>query len=198
MAGKKYIALVNGVRTETASNDTSAGATDAGKIVALNSSGVLDPSIVNSKTTSAGAGDSGKVPALGSGGRLDLSFMPTGVGPDTSLIATSETLAAGDLVNIWDNAGTAEVRKADATTAGKEAHGFVLASFTHPTSAVVYFEGSNDAVTGRTPGKQYLSTTAGGTSATPPSGSGNVIQVVGFATSATNVNFQASDIDVLA
>ena len=198
MAAKKYLALVNGVRTETSSIDSSAGAGDAGKIVAVNTSGVLDATIINSKTTSAGAGDTGKIPALDSSGKLDNSFMPSGIGPDTSAIATSETLAAGDKVNIWNNGGTANVRKADASSAGKEAHGFVLAAFTHPTSATVYFEGSNTGVSGRTPGKQYLSTTAGTTTTTPPSGSGNVIQVVGFATSATNINFQAGDIDVLA
>jgi len=78
-------------------------------------------------------------------------------------------------VNIWDSTG-AKVRKADATVAGKEAHGFVKAVFTHPTTATVYFEGSNDQVTGLTPGVQFLQTTAGLAGATAPSAAGNVVQ----------------------
>ncbi len=197
MAVNKYITNNNGVLTEVTAPTTSAGAGDSGKIVALNASGVLDASIVNSKTTSAGAGDSGKLPALNAAGVLDTSFMPTGIGADTAAIATSESLAAGDLVNIWNSTG-AKVRKADATSVGKEAHGYVLASFIHPTTATVYFEGNNSSVSGLTPGKQFLATTAGTASITAPSGSGNVVQSVGFATSATNLNFQSGNNFVLA
>lgn len=198
MPGNKYLSNNAGTTTEIASVNSSSGAGDANKIVSLNASGVLDATIVNSKTTSAGAGDSGKLPALDGSGRLDTSFMPVGIGADTAAIATSETLAAGDLVNIWNNGGTANVRKADATTSGKEAMGFVLSAFTHPTTATVYFEGSNTAVSGRTPGVQFLSTTAGSTTTTAPSSSGNVVQRVGVATSATNINFQWNSPIVLA
>ncbi len=197
MAVNKYITNNAGVLTEVTAPTTSAGAADSGKIVALNASGVLDASIVNSKTTSAGAGDSGKLPALNAAGVLDTSFMPTGIAADTAAIATSESLAAGDLVNIWNSTG-AKVRKADATSVGKEAHGFVLAAFTHPTTATVYFEGNNSSVSGLTPGKQFLTTTSGTASTTAPSGSGNVVQGVGYATSATNLNFQSGLPVVLA
>ena len=174
------------------SKTTSAGAGDSGKLPALNASGVLDSTIVNSKTTSAGAGDSAKVVALDGTGRIDTSMMPVGVGADTSTIATSETLAAGDLVNIWNNAGTANVRKADGSVSGKEAQGFVLAAFTHPTTATVYFEGTNTQVTSLTPGLQYLSgTVAGKCTNAAATGTGKVVQVVGFATSATSMNFQS-------
>ena len=147
--------------------------------------------------TSAGAGDAGKIPALDASGRFDNSMMPTGIGADTQAIATSETLAAGDWVNVWNSTG-AKVRKADATVAGKEAHGFVLAAFTHPTTATVYFEGTNTGVTGQTPGVIFLSTTAGQGTSTAPSSAGNVVQRIGFATSATTVNFTAGDPVVLA
>lgn len=148
-------------------------------------------------TTSAGAGDSGKGIALDAAGRLDTSFMPTGIGADTASIVSSENLAAGDLVNIWNSTG-AKVRKADATTSGKEAHGFVLASVTAPAAATVYFEGNDTGVTGLTPGPQYLSTTAGLATVTAPSASGNVVQRVGFATAAANLNFQSQAPVVLA
>jgi hypothetical protein len=168
MTGNKYIANSSGIRIEVAAAQTSAGIADAGKIIALDANGLLDTSV-----------------------------MPSGIGADTAAIATSESLAAGDLVNIWNSSG-AKVRKTDATTAGKEAHGFVLAVFTHPTTAIVYFEGNNNQVTGLTPGKQYLSTTPGLATATAPIASGNIVQAVGFATSATNLNFQAGEPVTLA
>jgi hypothetical protein len=147
--------------------------------------------------TSAGAGDAGKIPAVDSTGKLDNSFMPTGIGPDTAVITASEALAAGDLVNVWNSTG-AKVRKADATVAGKEAHGFVLAAVLNGAAATVYFEGSNTGVTGLTPGKQFLSTSAGLATTTAPSGSGNVVQIVGFATAAAVLNFQSGQPIVLA
>ena len=91
-------------------------------------------------TTSTGAPDDGKLVALDATGKIDLSMMPTGIGPDTATVQASEALAAGDVVNIWNNAGAFRVRKADATVAGKEAHGFVLASVLLGANALVYFE----------------------------------------------------------
>lgn len=147
--------------------------------------------------TSAGAGDAGKIPALDAAGRLDNSMMPVGLGADTASVTTSEALAAGDLVNIWNSTG-AKARKADATVAGKEAHGFVLSAVSSGASATVYFEGTNTGVTGLTPGVNYLSTTAGTATATAPSGSGNVVQRVGFATAAAALNFDSGTPIVLA
>lgn len=150
------------------------------------------------KQSSAGAGDAGKIPALDAAGRLDNSMMPVGIGADTQSIVSSENLAAGDLVNIWSDVGVFKVRKADASAAGKEAHGFVLAAVTAPASATVYFEGNNTQVTGLTPGPKFLSTTPGLSTATAPSAAGNVVQRVGFASSATNLNFTSGDPVVLA
>ena len=190
-SGVLALSIVNG-------KNTSAGAGDAGKLAAFNASGFLDSTIVNSKTTSAGAGDTGKLTALDAAGKLDITFMPTGIGPDTAVITTSEILSAGDLVNVWNSAG-AKVRKADGTTAGKEAHGFVLAGFGSGASATVYFEGSNTGVTGLTPGQQWLSGAAAGLAvAAAPSGTGKTVQKVGFATSATSLNFQAGEPITLA
>lgn len=147
--------------------------------------------------TSAGAGNAGDIPALDGAGRLDSSLMPVGIGADTQSITTSEALAAGDLVNIHNSTG-AKARKADATTAGKEAHGFVLASAGSGAAATVYFEGTITGLTGLTPGNQFLATTAGTSDETPPNTSGNVIQKVGVATSATTLNFEPGPVVVLA
>lgn len=187
----KFIINNAGTLTENNALTTSAGAGDAQKLPALNASGILDLTIINAKNTSAGAGDATKIPSLDGTGRLDASFMPVGIGADTAAIVASEILAAGDLVNVWNNAGTSNARKADASTIGKEAHGFVLAGFAAAATATVYFEGTNTQVTSLTPGVQYLSgTTPGKSSTTPASGTGKIVQVVGLATSATNMNFQ--------
>lgn len=160
MAAKKFLRLVNGVLTEIFGVQASAGAGNAGDLVSLDDSG-----------------------------RIDNSMMPVGIGADTSTISASETLAAGDWVNVWNNSG-AKVRKADATTAGKEAHGFVLAAVTSGNPATVYFEGTNTQVSGQTPGPVFLQTTAGVGGPTVPSASGNVVQQIGVAVSATAVNFE--------
>lgn len=163
MAAKKFLRLVSGVITEALGVQTSTGAPNAGDIAALDDTG-----------------------------RLDNSVMPVGIGADTQAIITSEALAAGDFVNIWNSTG-AKARKADATVAGKEAHGFVLAVATLGASATVYFEGTNTQVTGQTPGPAYLQIVAGKGGATVPSAAGNVVQRVGIAISATSINFEYSD-----
>lgn len=138
-----------------------------------------------------GAPSADKIPALDGNGRLDASMMPTGIGADTAVIQASEALAAGDLVNVH-NSGGARVRKADASTVGKEAHGFVLAGVGSGANATVYFEGANGQVTGLTPGVVYLSTTPGLATNTVPTAPGNVVQRVGLATAATSLNFESS------
>lgn len=161
MAAKKFLRLVAGVLTEVFGVQTSAGAANAGDLVSLDDTG-----------------------------RIDNTMMPVGIGADTAIIPTSEALAAGDWVNIWNSTG-AKARKADGTVAGKEAHGFVLAAVTSGGNATVYFEGTNTQVSGQTPGAVFLSTTAGQGTTTPPSATGNVVQRIGFAVSATAVNFQS-------
>ncbi|XXQ53892.1 hypothetical protein ACA040_002574 [Xenophilus aerolatus] len=193
----KHLKQVNGVLTEDTTLTTSAGAGDANKVPALNANGVLDLTITNGKTSSAGAGDANKLVALDGAGRIDPTMMPVGIGADTASIQASEAIAAGDFVNIW-NSGGARVRKADATAAGKEAHGFVLAAVASGANATVYFEGSNTGVSGVTPGLVFLQTTAGQAGAAVPNASGNVVQRLGIATSATSINFEAAQPIVLA
>ena len=211
-----------GTLTEETTLTTSAGAGDANKVPALNAAGILDdsilnasaasgankvvkqtaagiidPTILNAKASSAGAGDAGKIAQLDSAGRLDATMMPVGIGADTASVTTSEALAAGDFVNIWNSSG-AKARKADATVAGKEAHGFVLTAAASGSQATVYFEGTNTQVSGQTPGPVYLQTTAGTGGATIPGASGNVVQNLGVALSATEVNFERGAPVVLA
>ena len=160
-------------------------------------SGVI--SELEALVTSAGAGDAGKIPALDATGKLDNTLMPVGIGADTKILPASENLAAGDLVNVWNDSGTAKARKADATTAGKEANGFVLSAVTLGNNATVYFDGTDTQLSSLTPGAvYYLATTAGGVTDTPPSGSGNVLQRVGRALSATELTFEPGEPITLA
>lgn len=169
----------------------------AGDKFLYNNAGTITEKVSNQ--VSAGAGDAGKIVALDSTGRIDNSMMPVGIGADTQVVVTSEALAAGDVVNIWNNAGTPNARKADASVTGKEGMGFVLAAVTSGGNATVYFEGTDTQVTGQTAGVVYLSaTTPGKTTSTAPSASGQVVQRIGYAVSATAVNFNAAVPIVLA
>ena len=165
MANQTFLTIVNGVKT-----------------------------LASALVTSTGASDAGKIPALDASGRLDGSVMPVGLGADTKAVVTSEALAAGALVSIYDVSGTPTARNADATTPGKPAVGFVLAAVASGGTATVYFEGTITGLTGLTAGtRMYLDTTAGRVTATAPSASGNAVQFVGQAVSATEVSFEPSD-----
>jgi hypothetical protein len=195
---KKFLKQSNGALAEEAALTTSAGAGDAHKIPALNASGVLDISIINGKAVSAGAADAGKPIVANGSGKLDETMLPTGIGADVASIVTSEALIAGDYINVWSDGGVFKVRKADATVEGKHAMGFVKSAVASGAAATVYFEGTNDQVTGQVPGDVFLQITAGRGAATVPSASGNVVQRLGFAVSATAVNFHAGVRTVLA
>ena len=168
----------------------------AGNKYLKNSSGTITEQ--EASQSSAGAGDAGKIVALDATGKIDSTMMPTGIGADTALISASENLTAGDFVNIYNSSG-AKCRKADASTSGKEAHGFVLSGVTSGNNATVYFEGSNTQVTGQTPGVVFLSASVpGAATSTAPSAAGNVVQRIGFATGTTAINFQCQVPVVLA
>lgn len=175
MAGKKYLKLdtTTGRPTQQASVDASAGAGNAGDIVALDSSG-----------------------------RIDITMMPTGIGSSAATIVASEALSAGDLVNVYDNSGTRTIRKANATDATKPAHGFVLLSVSSSANGTVYFDGQNTAIPIGTfvaadVGKMlFLNTIAGGVTITPPVSPGNIVQPLGAIISvgaAVAFDFQAND-----
>lgn len=171
----------------------------ADKFISVNASG--DLAEIEATVTSAGAGNAGDVVALDGTGRLDNSVMPVGIGAETKSLVTSESLAAGDLVNIWDDTGTEKARKADASAAsgGKRAHGFVLSAVTAPAAATVYLEGTITGLTALTRGDEYfLDSTAGAATATPPTTSGYTLQRIGVAISATEITFEPSQIIIRA
>lgn len=139
-----------------------------------------------------GSGYEGKIVALSTtAGLLDATMLPSGIGAATTSIATSESLSAGDIVNIYNDAGTPKARKANAVDANKPACGFVLAGVTSPSNAVVYTDGLITGLSALVPGtRRYLSeSTPGLTTATPPTGAGQVVAGVGRAVTATTMMF---------
>lgn len=145
-----------------------------------------------------GAGQANKLVALDLSGRLDQTMMPTGIGAETAALEAFGALSAGDLVNVFNDAGVMKVRRADASTGVAPANGFVLAAFTAGQTATVYFAGLNSQVTGLTPGLHYLSTTPGASNHVAPAASGNVVQRIGTALNSTTLFFNPQDPILLA
>lgn len=137
MAASKYITLISGRDTLKAATVVSTGATNDGDIIALDSTG-----------------------------KIDLSMLPAGVAPDVKVMNSTEALSAGSYVNIYNVAGVQNCRLADKSN-DRPAHGFVLASVSSGTNATIYFEGSNSGLTSLTPGTRMYLSTAGAATATP-------------------------------
>jgi len=167
----KYIKNDSGKLTEQEVIISSTGASDDGKLIGLNSTGVLDP-----------------------------TFLPPGTGPDLASILTSEALNAGDFINIWDDAGTTKVRKADASNSSMESNGFVLDNATSGTNVNVYFEGKNNQLSGLVGGTiLYLSdTTPGAVSTTAPTTATYIVQRLGKAYSTTAMTTETAQVIILA
>lgn len=143
------------------------------------------------KQTSAGAGDAGKGVALNEAGEIDGSMLPN---VDVKSIVASEALSAGDFVNLWDDSGTLKMRKADASN-DRPAHGFVKSAVSSAASGNCYFEGTNTGLSGLTKGVTYFlsNSGAGGVTATAVTTTGHILQVVGVALSATEINFEPGE-----
>src|ERR1035437_10380278 len=87
---------------------------------------------------SAGVADASKIVQTDASGRLDISLMPVGVGAEVVVVPSFENLTAGNFINLFDNSGAVNSRKADATTSAKPAVGFVLSNVTSPAISTVY------------------------------------------------------------
>lgn len=130
-------------------------------------------------------------------GTLAGTFLTDGSVPIDKISGTpiiaSETLAAGDLVNVYPDTTTGlfRMRKANAGTALLPAHAFVLLAVTSGTIGYAYSAGYNPYLTGLTPGPQFLSNVAGKCASAPPATIGSLIQPVGFAGGAIVLNFTA-------
>lgn len=104
-------------------------------------------------------------------------------------VNTSEALTAGNWVNLYLVSTTLTARKANATDDTKPCDGYVLAATSSGATARIYLDGINTELSSLTIGDVFLSTTAGATTSTGPSGSGNNWQPIGRAITATSVKF---------
>lgn len=159
-----------------------------GDYVRRTTTGLQEGAAVNS---SAGEDDSDKLVKLDAQGKINDNMLPPGVGEDDFEAEASEALAAGDFINLFDDAGTLKMRKADASN-GRRAHGFVVESVSSAATGTAFGGGYiNDQLTGLTVGAvYYLSTTAGTVATTGPAGAANHIhQEVGFAITTSSLYF---------
>lgn len=147
--------------------------------------------------TGGTVGEAGEIVALDGTGRLSATIMPVGVAADTYSGAAAENLTAGDFVYV--NA-SGEVAKSSAASAGYDADGFVISSYTTGQTALVYLEGRNTALSALTVGSRYYlsDSTPGGITDTPVTGAGKRHQYIGKAITATTISFEADDSITLA
>lgn len=112
----------------------------------------------------------------------------TGAAP--TMLTADEAIAAGDFVNIHASSG-AKIRKADASDDTRPADAFAPAAIAGAASGTVLMPGQVlTGLAGLTPGADYwLSETAGLITATQPTTTGNLVQKVGKALSATELFF---------
>ncbi|AEI71202.1 hypothetical protein [EBPR siphovirus 1] len=113
-------------------------------------------------------------------------------GPDYIEFPAGETLLAGEPVGIANGL----VVKASAI--GVEAVGFVLEGVAQGSTAKLCRDGVNTAVTGLTAGVQYLGTSPGTFSSTPPTTAGALVQKLGLAVDSFTLIFKAERILRLA
>jgi hypothetical protein len=169
MATARFITLVNGIQTEVVPATTSAGSATAGQIIALNAAG-----------------------------QLDSTMLPAGTGLDTTSAITSAAISAGQMVNLYSNAGVLTARPADSTTTGSEANAYSLAAVGSGATGTFYLAGNVTGMSGLTLGTTYFLSTVGAVTTTPPSTAGNIVQIVGKALSATSLAFAPQHYTVLA
>ena len=151
-------------------------------------------------TVSTGVAEAGDIIALDSTGKIDPSLLPTGVGADVKMIVAGEAIDAGDFVNIYESGGSAFIQKADNSN-NRQADGFVISAVTNGGLATVYFEGGNTALSGLTIGDRYYLDTAGNVTNVPvdpnTAAAGTLHQYLGKATSATEICVEMDDKVVL-
>lgn len=147
---------------------------------------------------STGNTDADKIPVTDATGKLDISLFPTGIDVAAKNTVASETLSAGDFVNLFDDAGTIKARLADAEN-NRPAVGFVLKNIAANATGLVYSQGINTQLSGLQAGNKYfLSNTPGEVSNTPIIESGDLkagtfVQVLGIAISGTELRFEFDD-----
>jgi len=167
----KYIGLVNGRQTEIAGTTASAGVADAGKLIALDSSG-----------------------------KLDSSLMPAGLVDETDILTAGEALSAGNYVYISQVDGKVYKADASNTSKGADGYVLASAA-SNASVRVYYEGANTGVTGYTPGARYYLSATVpGDATSTAPSyaGGGRILQYLGKAVSATKLVFEASETIIVA
>ena len=130
------------------------------------------------------------VAAVGASGKWadGLHVHPTDTsraGAPTITATASASLTAGQWVSLHNVAGARNVRPADCTDATKPVQGFVLANFSSSATATIYVAGINTLIplgsyVAADIGKPVFLGTAGTTTLTPTTTTGQLLQQVGW------------------
>ena len=140
--------------------------------------------LVSGSITSTGGGGGSGFPFTGTALITGSIVLTSGSG-FPSLLA-SETLVAGDIVNIFSGG----VRRASSNDTTKQAHGFVTASYSATDPVVVFYSGLLTNTLGLTAGARYFLSSSGAESPTPPGLTGQLSQEIGVAISTRALLFQ--------
>jgi hypothetical protein len=136
-------------------------------------------------------GTNGQVLTSDSTSNLGLSWANASGGGGISLsnYTASEAIAAGALVNIWNNSG-AFIRNANSSNVSKQAHGFAPSAISNGSLGGCNIgPGKITGLSGLTIGTQYFLGTGGAVTSTAPTANGTFAQAVGVADSNTSLQF---------
>lgn len=144
--------------------------------------------------TAGGAGSEGRIPVLGAAdGRLPASMLPAGVAAEVKTGNAFETIAANALV-YFKSDGT--VANASNVSGGHAAEGWAANGGTAGQPITVNFEATITGLSSLTPEGMCFLGVAGAITQTVPTGAGVLLQHVGPALSATELQFTNSGLRV--
>lgn len=142
---------------------------------------------------STGAADGGRGVATDPAtGKFHPSVMPDGVGADVGVAFASGAIGANKTINVFDDAGTVKVRLADASSYATRANGFTKQAYADGEAVTYYKEGTLNGLSGLTVGAEYFQsdTTPGAVTSDPVTAVGHILQSIGTAISATEIDFE--------
>lgn len=96
----------------------------------------------------------------------------------------SENISAGAMINFWNDAGVLKARNANATAAGKPAHGWCTTTITTGAAGEFCQQGTSFLISGLTIGATYYLSNTDGLIANAP---GTIVQRIGYALGATTL-----------
>ena len=114
-------------------------------------------------------------------------------------VTANVNIAAGQIVNLFDNGAVLAARLAVASGISTRAHGWAMETITAGNPIMIALDRGYKAVVGATRGVTYYLSdiTPGGISAAVPVGSGKIIQEVGLGLSATYLFVRISSPNII-